>query len=136
MKLNLESLSNFPETMIDLGPQHTMPNIDTFVQEEEIKESDPTEINQEKNDIEMLTEASSEVYYVIESEPRKVSPKKASKKHERKTKTPKKPTTLDLSFIERFATVWRCKICQKISSNKFLAMDHRAESHSVAMQLK
>ena len=135
VKLNLESLSNFPETMIDLGPQHALQNIETFVQEEEIKESDPTEIFQKK-EIEMLQESSSEVYYLIESEPVKISPKKTSKKHERKTKTPRKPPTLDLSFIERFATVWRCKICQKISSNKFLAMDHRAEAHSVAMQLK
>ena len=121
--------------MIDLGPQHAQPNIETFVQEEEIKECDPTEIIQKK-EIEMLQEARSEVYYLIESEPEKISRKKTSNKHEKKTKTQKKPPTLDLSFIERFATVWRCKICQKISSNKFLAMDHRAEAHSVAMQLK
>ena len=70
----------------------------------------------------------------------KVSPQKVQKKRGRKPTskmgTPKKQTSLDLSFIERFATVWRCKICQKISSNKFMAVDHREEAHAVAMQLK
>jgi len=69
-----------------------------------------------------------------------VSPPKVQKKRGRKPTskmgTPKKQTSLDLSFIERFATVWRCKICQKISSNKFMAVDHREEAHAVAMQLK
>jgi len=62
--------------------------------------------------------------------------KKRSRKSARTPGSQSKPPSLDLSFIERFATVWRCKICQKISSNKFMALDHREEAHAVAMQLK
>jgi len=134
VKLNLENLSKFPETMIDLEPKNVLQEIGTFVQEEVIIASTPREASDAKLD--MIQEVSSEVYYVTEIEPEKVSLRKPGKRGARKTRTPKKPPTLDLSFIERFATVWRCKICQKISSNKFLAIDHREEAHAVAMQLK
>ena len=144
VKLNLESLSKLPETMIDLGPQNVLQEKDTSVLPQEIKES-PAKIYQE-SEIKVLQEEISEVYYVTENIPIKDAPKKVGKQNARKMRTsrilrtpkkpPTKPPTLDLTFIERFATAWRCKICQKISSTKFLALDHREEAHPVAMQLK
>ena len=88
------------------------------------------------DDIEILEEDNSEVYYLTERIQAKVSPKKTAKGTSRKPRILKKPPTIDYRFIERFASAWRCKICQKICSTKFLAMDHSEEEHPVAMTLK
>ena len=84
------------------------------------------------NEIEILEEGNSAMYYLTERVQTKVSPKKPSKGSSRKPRILKKPPTIDYRFIERFASAWRCKIC----STKFLAMDHSEEEHPVAMTLK
>ena len=93
----------------------------------------PQEVDKE-SDIEILEEDKPEVYYVTENI--NIAKQKGSTRKTKKPRILKKPPTVDYRFIERFASAWRCKICQKISSNKFLALDHREEEHRVAMTLK
>ena len=125
----LGSLLESSETM----KENTKGEVDKDLHEQEGKKS---RTQKEYQIMTMKQDNSADV-----QEPRpEVSPPKILKKRGRKPTsklgTPKKATSIDLSFIERFATVWRCKICQKISSNKFMALDHREEAHAVAMQLK
>jgi len=130
-KLNHKSLSQVSETVIGFCSQ----GFETSIELENM-ENNTTKTYQHDNELEFGQETSSEVYYVNENLLSKVSPTKTAKRSPKKPKTQKNQPTLELNFIERYATVWRCKICQKISSTKFIAMDHREESHPVAMQLK
>ena len=83
-----------------------------------------------------IQEVQSEGNLKVENIPIKFSPQEWREIRKQTRKTPKKEPTLDMTFIERFASAWRCKICQKISSNKFIAMDHREDVHSASRQLK
>merc|ERR1712025_1522365 len=112
------------ETEKDPGSPKSFETTEDVTYEEEVKSISKVECLKQKNSN-------------VSQQKRDLSPhKKRSRKSARTPGTPSKPPSLDLSFIERFATVWRCKICQKISSNKFMAPDHREEAHAVATQLK
>ena len=98
------------------------------------QEKDPKE-TYPPNDIEIIQEDNSKHYFVTKAIPIQASLPKNCKRDTKKTRILKKVSTLDFRFIERFGSAWRCKICQKITSTKYVAMDHREEDHPVAMQL-